>query len=213
MRPLLLYAFLTLIICAVNGRTVLAQNAFKQKIIQGGAAWGVPFWADHTSIKAESSQLSGRLGGLLSIDAALGRRFSVGGTISYQPFAVRYTQHEYEDASGVLVKEDTDLDIRAIAIYLRALIHPLKIHQNNKEKIDLYFGGGTAYFSYNYQTNSNSTSLLALSDRGPMALFGIGGLRYYPIEPLGVFFEASFPSNHFFTAGFTYRLDWQLLDF
>lgn len=152
-----------------------AQNEFHEKVIQINLITGAPLFSDYTEINASERTASFSVGGSLSFDFSVIKKFSLGFGFAYQKFNRTLVNHRYA-LNGISSVEDAELTINAFNSYSRALWHFYQLYETSAHKLDLYVGGGIGIIAYHYQSDSPSSLIQDFDNEDYTGAFGIVGV-------------------------------------
>lgn len=174
------------------------DNPYKQV---GSVSFGNAL-AARTLLVADTGQISERQAspvlGLL-YDYQIGKKFSLGGNLSFQTFTVSVK----DSVSSQLLEQGR---VNRIYAGLRGIFY-----LDNKDHLDIYTGFKFGYILFNTgeisgPNASNSNIEKELNNSRPSIGFIPLGLRWYLSDQLGVMFESSLGVPTFLSAGLSYRL-------
>ncbi|MGV6860866.1 MAG: hypothetical protein ACWA41_03790 [Putridiphycobacter sp.] len=199
-------SFITIWLFLSLTSAVFGQNQFSQITFTGGGTYNFLREVYKIPFKGYEKSFKFTVGQQFNIDAALLRRFSVGGGFTHQKQALTIQNYQFYDGPAIVTETPT-LTTHVYSAYFRLLIHILETYKNTNEKFDLYWGVGPN-FTVITATNNSLDPNFYRPPSGFIPFFnGVGGVRFYPTEQFGFYIEGSFPVAYTIAAGVTYRTE------
>ncbi|MFT5824123.1 MAG: hypothetical protein ACI8ZM_005389 [Crocinitomix sp.] len=185
--------------------TIYAQNHFNQWVISGGVSYSLLKGIHKLPFSEYKNDFKFTVGGQANADWGLIRRLSFGLGVSHHRHHLNIYDYEYT-IDGQTFIEDPIQSIFSTCYNLRVLIHMRKVYENSDEKIDLYWGGLQQFIYVRNISTSNDPNFYRLQQNLDAIPGIIGGVRYYPTDHIGMYFEMAFPGPNTISAGLAYRI-------
>ena len=197
------FLLLTLLLSLTT--TVTAQNKFGQVTLDAAPTWNAWRGIHRFPFRNYETNFDFTVGLNASADWAMFRRMSLGVGFSTHNHTLNISDYSWSDANGTYT-EDVIQRISSNSLNARVLFHPLKIYEKYSGKLDFYFGGQQSFFWINTSNNSNDPNFYKSDETMEKIPMLVAGIRYYPLENLGLHLEACLPGVYTFACGLSYRI-------
>ena len=136
----------------------------------------------------------------IGCDVGFMQVMSVGLSFVGQDHTLHIEDYNYVNTNNSVVIEDVDYRIRAWAFNVRVLAHA-----DVDGYLDFYGGLQYSFMYFRYTSTSSDPNI----NTGPQRLRKIpslvAGVRYYPIEPIGIYTELAIPGVYTISMGLCFR--------
>ncbi len=188
-----------LVLFCINGKT---QNEFNQLVVSGGPTYSMLRGVHKAPFLDYEKNFDFTLGFQGHIDYGFLRRLSVG--LGYTQHNHRLNIFDYQfDDDGQTVTEDPTQTIFVKDFYLRLLIHSLNVYDDYG--LDVYGGVQQHFMSYRTVTTSKDPEFFGYNGSFSTIPGVLVGIRYYPIDWLGIYAECAIPGAYTFSAGLVFK--------
>jgi len=181
-----------------------AQNTYGQIAITAGASHSVLRGVHKIPFKKFENYFNPTAGYQFHLDYAFIKILSFGGGFTRQNHSLSIINYQYESNLNLLT-ENVIQNIEATSIYLRVLLHSKMIYSNSFNDIDLYYGIMFNQMHYKSTSSSSDPNFYKTPEEPFDVYSAVIGVRYYPIDKVGLFFETAFPGAYTFSGGITLR--------
>lgn len=181
-----------------------SQNKFGEWTISAGATQSIWRWYHKIPFREYETDWKFTVGTQLNVDWGVLRRFSLGAGSVYHVHHFTVEDYSYQ-LNGQTYYESPTQTVRAFGIYYRAMIHMLSIYENTSEEVDVYWGFGQQFMTYNTSNNSSDSNFYTDSESSPEYYAAMAGVRYYPTDWFGFYGEVAVPGPYSIAIGASFR--------